>query len=108
MNPRYVPLILAGLALMCLVAMGTIARAQGAQCGPRADMLSHLKDKFHEEVTWFGLIDSQTMELLTMSPERTWTRIRTNSAGMACIISSGEEGQFDTTAFDNAKKGEAM
>jgi hypothetical protein len=108
MNARFVPFILAGLAVLCLVAIGTIAKAQNVNCGPRAEVLSLLKDKYHEEVTWFGLVDSQTIEFLTMSPTRTWTRIRASSTGNACIVASGEDGQFDTSAFDEAKKGEAM
>lgn len=108
MNARFVPFILAGIAVLCLVAMGTIAKAQQVQCGPRAAVLSELKSKYHEEVTWFGLVDAKTMELLTMSPERTWTRLRANSEGLACIIASGGDAQFDTSAFDAAKKGEEM
>lgn len=108
MNARFVPVVLAGLAVLCLIAMGTFARAAEPQCGPREDMLKQLKGKYHEEVTWFGIIDGQTMEVLTMSPERTWTRIRVMATGFACIVSAGEDGQYDTTSLDAAKKGEEM
>ena len=111
MNARFVPFIFAGLAVLCLVAMGTIAKAQEpptGKCLPRDDLVKMLGDKYHEVPIAIGMVNEGLIMEAFSSPQGTWTIFLTNTKKVSCMVMDGGEWAFDTSAFDAAKKGEAM
>lgn len=113
MNARYITPLLAGGALLCLLAIGVLfatgAQAQGTpKCGPRADLVKMLDQKYHEVPISIGMIN-ETMVMETFaSVAGTWTMFITNTDNVSCMVADGDNWAFDTSAFDAAKKGEAM
>lgn len=106
--------LLAGLAVLCLFAMGVLwssgvkAQQPTAKCGPRADLVKMLGEKYHEAPIAIGMVSDQLLMETFGSPAGTWTMFFTNTAGLSCLVAEGDNWNFDTTAFDNAKKGEDM
>jgi hypothetical protein len=106
MSPKYVPVILAGLAVLCLVAMGVnYASAAQSQCGPRAEVISQLAKQYHEVPLAVGTINDKVIMELYASVEGTWTYLLSNTDGISCITGAGANFQFDTKMFDKAKPG---
>lgn len=88
MKHKYVPVILAGLALLCLVAMGiNYALAQPA-CGPHDEVVSTLAGKYKEYQAARATSKDMLVELFVS--DSTWTIILTNGSGVSCLIAAGE------------------
>jgi hypothetical protein len=95
------------IAALCLFT-GSANAEVASKCGPRADLVKVLTDKYHEIPVAIGMVDDRHIMETFSSPEGSWSMFMTNADGLACMIAAGKEWQFDTTAFDDAKKGEAM
>jgi len=109
MNARFVPAILGALAVLCLVAMGVnSAMAQQSQCAPHAELVKFLEQKYKEVRLAIGLVNQDQLFEVFASPQGTWTMVITNAGGKSCIEGAGDNFAFDTTAFEDAKKGEAF
>jgi hypothetical protein len=102
--------LLAAGTLFSALAVLSPASAQegGPKCGPRADLVKVLTDKYHEVPIAIGMVDDKLIMETFASNTGTWTMFFTNAEGTSCMVSAGKDWQFDTSAFDDAKKGEAM
>ena len=105
MNARYVPVILAGLAVLCLVAMGTIANAQQMKCAPRDVVTKGLADQFQEVQAARGPLDDRHIMELFISPAGSWTILITNDQKISCIRMGHTEG-FEFIAPEVPKPGQ--
>jgi hypothetical protein len=103
MNARYVPAVLAGLAMLCLVAMGTFAHAQERPCAPHDDIVEMLVGKYQEGKRAMGLINQKAMMEAYVSDKGTWTFLITDTRGMTCVLAAGDSWEYVTEAF---KKGQ--
>lgn len=81
---------------------------QGPQCAPHDLIVKGLLDQYHEVRQSIGLVSDKGMVESFVSPSGTWTWVLTNQDRMSCILLAGDNWEFDTTALDKAKKGEAM
>lgn len=102
--------VLRGICLASCLTFGsmTIAAAQppvqvlpqppasALPCGPTADVLAHLKSKFHETPYWWGRSGTGATVLVTQAPgERTWTLLIVTPDGRtACLAEAGEGSGF--------------
>ena len=93
MSGRLVTAILAAGAVCCLLAIAIIfsrdARAQPA-CGPRAEVVKMLADKYHETARAAGTIRGQFLMEVYASEKDTWTILITDPMGKACIAAAGQ------------------
>lgn len=85
MKSKYMPALLAGLAALCLVAVG--GNAQPA-CGPHDDVVSTLGGKYKEFQAARATSNGMLVELFVS--DKTWTMILTNGSGVSCLIAAGE------------------
>lgn len=113
MSGKAMAATIAALAFGCLLAIGVLfatgAQAQeGAQCGPHDLIAKGLKDQYKEVPVARGLINPTLMTEKYASVAGTWTDVLTDNKGRSCIVAAGDSFEFDTSAFDEAKKGEAM
>ena len=81
------------MALACL-AVGT-AHAQAAlampvACMPSDKLVALLKEKYHEELTGFGLDTSNALMQVFTSPQHTFTILARSPSGISCIFSAGK------------------
>jgi hypothetical protein len=77
------------IGLLAALALGSQPAAAMTPCGPRADFLKTLKDKFQEEGRALGMVGkSSVMEIFT-SKAGTWTIMVTAPEGRSCIIAAG-------------------
>ncbi len=91
-NParRQATVLWAVLALLLFIALGT-ARAEQL-CLPREDAVAQLGAQFDERVIGRGLVGSgEAMVELFVSEGGTWTVVLTDTAGLSCVIASGED-----------------
>jgi hypothetical protein len=87
-----------GLGLIALAATTAATIAEGRQaspCGPRAEVLAHLEDRFGESRRAMGLSGSEVlMELHANDETGSWTITATTAAGLTCLVAAG--GAFAT------------
>lgn len=89
--------LLTVIAFLCLALgltflMTPKARAQGVQCGPANEVEAALRDQHGESPAWVGQSPGGPL-VLTLSEKGTWT-IYLRKDGMACLLSSGKNGQL--------------
>jgi hypothetical protein len=93
MSGRLVTAFLAAGALCCLLAIAIIfsvkAHAQPA-CGPRAEVVKMLADKYQETARAAGMIRGQFLMEVYTSSKDTWTIVITDPMGKACIAAAGQ------------------
>lgn len=83
------------LALTLIALAATVATALPARAGPpctgRAEILSHLKGKYHEAPVAMGLANNGgVIEVLASEHGNSWTIIITMPNGQSCLIAAGE------------------
>ncbi len=89
MKPRIAFLVIWSLA-MAFIALAPPAHAQIA-CGPRAEVIKQLSEKYGETRRSLGLIGSNAVvEVYANADTGTWTIIQTNPQGLSCMMSAGE------------------
>ena len=59
-------------------------------CGPRAQLVQAMKQVFDERPRATGLMSSNELFELFVSPEGTWTILVTSPRGISCIAAAGE------------------
>jgi hypothetical protein len=59
-------------------------------CGPRAQIVQAMKQIFDERPQARGLISSNELFEIFVSPQGTWTMLVTNPHGISCIAAAGE------------------
>lgn len=68
-----------------------VGSAFAQPCALRAEVLSHLENKYQEAPIAIGLTNGGgIVELLSADGGKTWTLIVTNPNGMTCLIAAGE------------------
>jgi len=83
------------LILMVVLMLAGIAYGQDRQpCGPRSVMLLRALNAFGEFPVGYGQLEGKTMIELWLSPNRTWTIVRTLPSGWVCVIGSGSDWEF--------------
>jgi len=80
----------AALAAMGLLAMPAAAQERPAPCGDRGDLVSQLKDKYHESQTGFGMTGNGSVVELLTSDNGSWTLVLTFPNGRSCMMAAGE------------------
>ncbi len=83
----------AGVAGFLMLAMPWFSASAEAQnvCGPRADVLELLHDRFAEAPVAIGLAaDGSVVEVLSAKDGATWTLVVTTPNGNSCAIAAGE------------------
>lgn len=112
MSGQTITRTIAGAAALCLFAIGVLwasgVKAQEPKCGPRADMVKVLGDKYHEVPVAVGMVNDQLLMETFASDAGTWTIFMTNAEKISCLFLMGKDWQWNTKAFDAAKKGEEM
>ncbi len=72
------------------LTLGTPAAwSQPAFCGERTTVLDHLKRKFHEKRTAFGLTEDGRLVEIFAGPSGSWTILITAPGGRTCLMTSG-------------------
>ena len=87
MFTKHVPAILAGLSFLCLSG---VALAQ-SNCGPRADVLGQLGQRYKEYPHANGIINERALIEVYVSHKGTWTIVTTNDRGISCIMAAGQD-----------------
>lgn len=93
----YTTLIGATLMLFSLPA-----HAQGASCGPRADVIARLSSHFGETRRGIGLgNENRVVEVFASDASGTWTVTVTLPDGRTCLVASGQswEDRMDDLAY---------
>jgi hypothetical protein len=85
-------IIALGLALCSLPALFNSAQA-AAQCGPHEKIAEVLGKRFQENRQALGLAGQASVIELFVSEEGTWTLTTTSTAGLTCVVASGEAWQ---------------
>jgi hypothetical protein len=81
-----------GLGLASLLASFAMAHAAD-QCGPHEKIIEVLAGRFQENRQALGLAGQSTVVELFVSNEGTWTLTTTTTAGLTCVVASGEAWQ---------------
>ena len=83
----------AGLFAIVSFAAALIAAPAAAQvpCGPHADVLSHLAQRYGEKPQVVALTDQGNLMEIVVSPAGTWTILITQPQGPSCIVATGKE-----------------
>ena len=82
-------LLLLALAFAYLVLAPIASHAQG-RCGPRADIIKALSDRYKEFPHATGTINDQAIMEVFTSHTGTWTFIVTDTHGQTCIVGAGD------------------
>jgi len=109
MNRGFVPIALAALvaAFLWLEGFaGPSARAHRMQCGTRAVLTKLLAARFGEAPVFRGVRNGRLIELF-WSRDQTFTVVVSSGEGVACIVASGENGQFLPRSFRKHRQGAA-
>jgi hypothetical protein len=85
-------LLALGLGLTSFLAPITIVQA-APQCGPHEKVIEALDERFQENRQALGLAGQSTVVELFVSSEGTWTLTTTTTAGLTCVVASGEAWQ---------------
>ncbi|TWI18557.1 hypothetical protein [Mesorhizobium tianshanense] len=60
------------------------------QCAARGDMIKALGEKFHENPTALGVVNSNVIVEVFVSDQGTWTILASDTRGQSCVVSVGE------------------
>jgi hypothetical protein len=80
--------------LLPLLVSPAFAQQQQLQCADYLQMAKQLKAQFQEQRVAYGLASNgQAVALFTSADGSTWSVLRIEPAGRACIVSAGESWQ---------------
>ncbi|GLS30343.1 hypothetical protein SAMN04488498_103345 [Mesorhizobium albiziae] len=85
------------LAAVLMATSTAVAQAQ-QNCGPHADLIAHLHEKYQELQVGYGTVGTIAMMEVYASAAGTWTIIVTDVAGKSCIVAAGEGWETTTAA----------
>jgi hypothetical protein len=77
------------IAVLTMMTSPAFAEGQKMACGDRGELLAHLKDKYHESQTGFGMTEKGAVVELMTSDDGSWTLILSFSNGRACLMATG-------------------
>ena len=77
----------AGLALLLAAAAPAVA---GARCGPRAEVIEMLGERYEETRRGMGMAGSTQVLEVFASQDGTWTVLVTDPEGRSCLVASGQ------------------
>ncbi len=81
------------MAALFFALIASPALAQ-AICQPRSAFVEHLKEKYDEQPLAYGLNnDGRLVEVFGSPGGKTWTMIITDTRGLSCVVTSGENWQ---------------
>lgn len=80
------------LALLSLPALFSSSNA-AAQCGPHEKITEALDKRFQESRQALGLAGQASVIELFVSDKGTWTLTATTTAGLTCVVATGEAWQ---------------
>ena len=100
--------LLAGFSLLLLSGVAGAQEPPTGKCLPRADLVKMLGDKYKEVPVAIGMVNEGLIMEAFSSPQGTWTIFLTNTKKVSCMVMDGGEWAYDTSAFDEAKKGDAF
>lgn len=90
-------------ALVLAILVAGPGAAQGAQCGPTADVAARLAQGWGETPVAMGLNGQVMVQLWGNAETGTWTLTATTAAGLTCVVGSGEGFAFaDAAPGDDA------
>ena len=80
------------LAMLCLVMMARTVLAQ-TPCGPTADVLKMISEKYHEAAIGGGTAQDGKVVISTFANAETgsWTIVVSGADGNSCIIAAGSD-----------------
>ncbi len=85
--------LLKSLSLAAVLAIATFSGSPTAEarafCAPRDSIVEILGKRFSEERQAIGLASQTGLVELYVSKNGTWSMVRTNVKGVACVIASG-------------------
>jgi hypothetical protein len=85
---------LAALVVLAVVCYAPAALSQAPACVKRADLISHLMDKYHEAPAAVGLADNGSLlEVFASKSGETWTVTVTMPNGISCMVATGQNWQ---------------
>jgi hypothetical protein len=84
--------LLSAFAAVMVVGYSETASA-GFACGKRAEVVYALDKQFNEKRRISGLVGSDAVLEIFISPQGTWTIVITNVKGISCITAAGNEWQ---------------
>jgi hypothetical protein len=84
--------LLAMFAAISLISNTKTAQA-APQCGNHDKIVDVLDYKFKETRRVMGVVNSKAVMEIFMSPQGTWTMVITDTRGISCISTAGEEWQ---------------
>ena len=77
--------------VFALAALLPIAAQAAPQCGPRADVMIHLAERYGETRQAIGLTDNGlVLEVFANADARNWTITATTPQGETCLVASGQ------------------
>ncbi|MCP5072952.1 MAG: hypothetical protein GY947_06605 [Rhodobacteraceae bacterium] len=83
------------------------ANAQQKTCGPRANIVSQLSEKYGEVSHGAGLRSTtQVLEVWSSKKTGSWSVLITDANGVSCVMAAGQN-WVANPAFDEAKEPEA-
>jgi hypothetical protein len=86
--------MLAALAALGVSAVPANSLAQQRACGPRADLVAHLADKYREApIAIARTDDGQVIEVFASPQGETWSVVVTTAIGVSCLVVSGQDWQ---------------
>lgn len=81
--------LLVGLIAACGLVSGAHGSHAMGMCGPRADFIKALADKYQESGKAIGIAGQVNLVEVFTSKSGTWTIIVTSPEGKTCIIAAG-------------------
>ena len=87
--PKTAPLALSLIAC-ALFCSPSSAWAQGAQCGPREQVLGALSENYQERLVSRGVTSAGALLEVLAGPSGSWSIVLTVPGGQTCLVSSGE------------------
>jgi len=93
-GPEEAQMVRIAAVIGAVVASSAIATAAAAvevpPCGQRAQLIQAMKQIYDERPKATGLISSNELFELFVSPNGTWTILVTNPHGISCIAAAGD------------------
>jgi hypothetical protein len=99
---------LAIAAMVAAIASGAAApaQAQSPNCGPRADVVKALTERYGETVQGMGIAgNNRLMELWASVAAGTWTLTSTGPDGMTCLVADGHSYESVNAPLDLGEDG---
>jgi hypothetical protein len=80
----------AGAVVVSSLFAGAASASDVPACGPRPQLVQAMKQMFDEQPRATGLISTNELFELFVSPQGTWTILVTNPHGVSCIAAAGD------------------